>query len=788
MSFVTGDLLMTYDGTYKPIEEILEGDVLITHTGKAQKVDRTSTREVDTDLFTVKFEGYYSDLSVTREHKVYVLRKEDVLCKYSKKKGTERYCDQNKRHHMCVRTGCKRSSERKLVPVLIPVEEIMEGDFLYTPISKKVIHSDIKTIEQARLLGYYCAEGCLCNKTSGVNFTFHEDEKDFIDEVVSLSEKVCDDLNGIRIQNNPEEHSCDVFVKSKFLNAYFRKHCKGKSSEKTLSPELLYAKEELQRHFLATYWNGDGCQCLTKGNQGRIDFRTASKNLSDQIPIILSRCGYPARASYSRAKSTSKLILKNSKKELFDIYTVSFAPSTGGLFFDMCNVKRCGTSGRGSSVRIIDGMVLRKVTSVGSKKYKGTVYDVRVPGDYSVVCNGVAVAQCRYYFENEPKVAAAINFYSMFPMNGFENECPDPKIKMFFDNTCKRLNLDYWTQMISHEEFLIGDVFPFTEFECKLCGGSGVDPTNPGMKCRHPNGTIKRIIVLNPDWIDVQWNILADEPLVTLTPDDELRRIVLQKTPRQIYDKLPINVRNLVATGQPIPLSNRAVKHLKHNASPYQTYGTSLIRRLFKTLAYKDKLMTAQWIVAERMILPIRVVKVGNDERPAGVQDIADMQAQLGAVSNDPNLTLITHHAFEYDWYGACHDDETEILTNDGWKYFSELTGDEIVATYNMNNEEMQFQQIQKYHEYDYDSDTFGGIIHFKHRSTDVRVTPNHRMLVRRHGLLQAINSQDIQDNDKFVSTAKWRGAVPKKSPYAESPVSHFQLDDYLKLVGYYLS
>jgi very-short-patch-repair endonuclease/uncharacterized membrane protein YgcG len=160
-------------------------------------------------------------------------------------------------------------------------------------------------------------------------------------------------------------------------------------------------------------------------------------------------------------------------------------------------------------------------------------------------------------------------------------------------------------------------------------------------------------VVLNPDWIDVQENQFVDEPVITMMPDDELKRVVWQKRPKPIYDKLPPQIRQLILAGKPIPLDPANVSHLKHDPYPYGVYGTSLIRRLFKTLTYKDKLMTAQWIVAERLILPIRIVKVGNDERPAGASDLADVQQQLAQTAQDPNLTLITHHALEYDWIGA---------------------------------------------------------------------------------------------------------------------------------------
>lgn len=257
----------------------------------------------------------------------------------------------------------------------------------------------------------------------------------------------------------------------------------------------------------------------------------------------------------------------------------------------------------------------------------------------------------RFYYENEAKVAAAIDFYSSFPMNGFELECKSKKVLKYFKKVVDDLGLNNLLKLISKEYFLLGDVFPFKEIDCPNCQGSGVTPE--GEVCSHAGGKIKRIVILNPDWVEVQKSILASEPMIAMVPDEELRSIVQRRQPRQIYDKLPPALIEMVASGQPIPLSNRSVSHLKHNETPYGTYGISLLRRCFQILAYKTKIMTANWIVAERLILPVRVVKVGNDARPAGPDDIADVANQLANVANDPNMTLVTHHAFEYDWHGA---------------------------------------------------------------------------------------------------------------------------------------
>jgi very-short-patch-repair endonuclease len=127
--------------------------------------------------------------------------------------------------------------------------------------------------------------------------------------------------------------------------------------------------------------------------------------------------------------------------------------------------------------------------------------------------------------------------------------------------------------------------------------------------------------------------------------------MVQKKTPG--YERLTPEVRSLVSAGMPIRLDNRNVTHLKYGESGYSRYGVGMIRRLFPILSYKTKLMVAQWIVAERLIVPIKIVKVGSDERPAGPADIAAVQQQLAQTANDPNLTIVTHHAFELDWYGA---------------------------------------------------------------------------------------------------------------------------------------
>lgn len=74
----------------------------------------------------------------------------------------------------------------------------------------------------------------------------------------------------------------------------------------------------------------------------------------------------------------------------------------------------------------------------------------------------------------------------------------------------------------------------------------------------------------------------------------------------------------------------------------------------------------------------------------------------------------------------GCYDDQTEILTDSGWKYFKDLNGSETVLTMN-SNKDISWNKIEQLHQYDIDDNMY----HFKRRNiTEMVVTPNHRMLV----------------------------------------------------------
>lgn len=104
----------------------------------------------------------------------------------------------------------------------------------------------------------------------------------------------------------------------------------------------------------------------------------------------------------------------------------------------------------------------------------------------------------------------------------------------------------------------------------------------------------------------------------------------------------------------------------------------------------------------------------------------------------------------------GCYDDQTEVLTNNGWKLFKDVLPDDEICTLSSKSEIEYHKPIQSFI-YDYD----GELIHFKSLKSDLMVTPNHRMLYadkhnHKHGF---VNAEDYSiTKHPIPNKGTWRG------------------------------
>ena len=102
----------------------------------------------------------------------------------------------------------------------------------------------------------------------------------------------------------------------------------------------------------------------------------------------------------------------------------------------------------------------------------------------------------------------------------------------------------------------------------------------------------------------------------------------------------------------------------------------------------------------------------------------------------------------------GCYDEETEVLTKSGFKKFRDVTLNDEFYTRRSDGHVELHKPVRKF-EYDWD----GYLIRFKHKSLDLLVTPNHKMVVERRGKYKLVEAQDFDvNNDMIPKYSDWKG------------------------------
>lgn len=147
----------------------------------------------------------------------------------------------------------------------------------------------------------------------------------------------------------------------------------------------------------------------------------------------------------------------------------------------------------------------------------------------------------------------------------------------------------------------------------------------------------------------------------------------------------------------------------------------------------------------------------------------------------------------------GCFDDQTEVLTKDGWKLFRDLSSDDELYVRDMEGV-ANYQKVIQLHQYDYD----GELYVYDSVYLSFAVTPNHRMLARQSMKKenQLIEIQDIKwkywkicrtiekyvDNsglsypDKFVLRVKQPNGGERRREWS------FKKKDWFEFIGWFAS
>lgn len=92
-----------------------------------------------------------------------------------------------------------------------------------------------------------------------------------------------------------------------------------------------------------------------------------------------------------------------------------------------------------------------------------------------------------------------------------------------------------------------------------------------------------------------------------------------------------------------------------------------------------------------------------------------------------------------------CYSDDTEVLTENGWKLFKDLLNGEKILTLNAENMQMEYQVPTEYHKYHVDDYLYN----FCTKGIDLMVTGDHNMVTRTSSKnkIQKITAKEIYEN-----------------------------------------
>lgn len=260
-------------------------------------------------------------------------------------------------------------------------------------------------------------------------------------------------------------------------------------------------------------------------------------------------------------------------------------------------------SSSGGSFRGGNGDTVKQTPEVYSPLWLNS--NLNLPRDRATIN-----AWCRSFYALNPFVHNAINLHSTYPISKLNIKCPNKDVEKFFNDMIEETDLMNICVQIAQEYWLLGESFVYTELD-------------------ESKGKWSRLLIQNPDYMIVKRTVVANEPIIMLRPDENLKKIIFSNKSSDIEQRKQLNqhIIDSVKRGDNIPLDNFHVSHLARRISPYEIRGTGLPVCIFRQLMLFDKLRESKYAQADNMINPLTLVKIGTDGPDGLHPTVADLDA-----------------------------------------------------------------------------------------------------------------------------------------------------------------
>ena len=279
--FEKGASIKTLEGI-KKIEDVAEGDVVLTHTNSYKKVYKTMKRKHNGTMCTI---NYYGDtrqkIRITGGHPILAVKGQKAEYKNSEWK----------------QEWVESKDLEKSDYVAIPIERTVvsqEERFFSVKIGRgrhpaKTIQFKISTDKDFfRLVGYYMAEGSVMGKNY-LTFTFSKNERKYLDDVTELLEKF---FGKSPLEYKEYKNGISLVLCSTVAARIFKQEFNSGAKSKSLPKWFMLEATEKQSEFIKGYWSGDGSfmnKEYSWGAKRMFRINTISELLAEQTRDLLLR-------------------------------------------------------------------------------------------------------------------------------------------------------------------------------------------------------------------------------------------------------------------------------------------------------------------------------------------------------------------------------------------------------------------------------------------------------------------------------------------------------------------
>lgn len=656
-----GELMNLKDGL-KKVEDVVVGDVALTHKGRYRKIIGLGHKPFEGKAYSV--EPYYlSKARVTVDHPFWA------------KKNLNDEPDWIKVQDLSKKDWVFIPVDREVVDVekinlldhLDANDWVVEDDYI-TGIKNGSHHNDRPLGNQIPvefevsdallwLLGLYMAEGVSNNKA--LSWYLSNKEIEYRDKVISCAKEVF--KLDARYSETVGDNTVRVELTCQPIATLFKQWFGNTAYDKHLPDWVMHLPKEKQLRILEGWLDGDGCYTPRTNHTFSV-----SAQLTEQMRMIMLRCGYfPSvgqriQRKFDNSGRTYKthtqlvLLARDHYQFLEDTNNIDddgFVRGKSKLSFKPVNGAR-----RFPVVEDNEGVWVQ-IRKIEDFDYSGEIYYFTVDEDHSFVIADQGVKNTWWFNMEDPDeqtrkirdwarliytthylVPSMIDIYSRFPLLGMEFAHPDKRVNEFFSELFwDGLQYQDFLYSMSREHWLIGDAFALGSW-------------NDGI------GAWEADELINPNDVVVAKNRALRTYQYHIKVPEEVKKLVETRQPEKEYAMLMAMYPDVVEYARKdveIPVSDVIMKGLPYATNPWAEHGTPILMRAFRQLMMEESLQASMEAISDRLYSPLILATLGLPDADQDGPWIPDAE-ELGALRDDLAMAInadfrlmVYHHGLQ---------------------------------------------------------------------------------------------------------------------------------------------